>query len=290
MIKIIVHGGTAHFDEMAACALIMASLHMHEFQIIRRDPTAEELIDASIWKVDVGRVHDLPTLCFDHHQYRGGDSAFVLVAKALNIWEDMLIAYPQMVFKSKLDTEGPNVAAKAIKIDTRALMQTLSPIESAIADMFSNYVVVPDSMRLLLKAIGNTWLMTTRKLIDRLAELERVATFETMPDGNLVIFSPITEEPDFGMAEYRKKYQNATGKLITCSVTPEKRRNEGDVLGLTLYRFNDHPSFDFARLKDLEGVKFAHLEGFIATIEAGRFATQYLQRAFVAPKMCPEAY
>lgn len=283
MQQIIVHGGSAHFDEFAACALIMACFPHEKFLIDRRDPTGAEIADDNIWVVDVGRNYLPEHRKFDHHQYKGGDSAFVLVSKHLNVWEKLLIAYPQLDFKSRLDTEGPNIAASSIGINVKALMTTLSPIESVILDMFSSHTKVSFSMGGLIKRIGQMWISTAERLHIRLNLLAETANIVPLKEHGYCIISTISEDPDFGMAEFRQQWQTRTGYTISCSITVEKRRNETDLLGTTLYRFADYPGIDFAKLEHKPGVKFAHKGGFLAVIEPGHDPMAFVREAFVSP-------
>lgn len=72
---IVTHGGVFHADDVLACALtrylVAAGTRDPELPIYRRDPTAAELVDPLVIKIDVGGAFDVSASQYDHHQ-RGG--------------------------------------------------------------------------------------------------------------------------------------------------------------------------------------------------------------------------
>jgi uncharacterized UPF0160 family protein len=63
--KVIVHGGKFHADDVMACAIIS---HLTNVVIERRNPTENELNDSSILVLDCGRTYEPLLNNFDHHQ------------------------------------------------------------------------------------------------------------------------------------------------------------------------------------------------------------------------------
>jgi uncharacterized UPF0160 family protein len=74
--KIIVHPGTFHADDTfaAAAALLLAP----GAELLRKDPTPEELEDPHVLVLDIGGIYNPAKRCFDHHQRRdsAGDEVF----------------------------------------------------------------------------------------------------------------------------------------------------------------------------------------------------------------------
>lgn len=116
--KIITHSGPSHFDEFFAICLVLAETN-DDFEIVRREPTDDELKDPNVWVIDVGNVYNPALKDFDHHQYAGGDSAFVLVADYFGL-KEILSNLPWFNIKSKLDTLGSTQVCKELEIKESA--------------------------------------------------------------------------------------------------------------------------------------------------------------------------
>ncbi len=270
MKTIITHGGKAHFDDFAAVALILACNPADDFEICRRDPTPEDMENPEIWVVDIGRQHCPEKKKFDHHQYQGGECAFVLVARHFGIWDGLNTEMPQMAFKSVMDTRGPQIAAAYIGLQAKDLINMLSPLETAVlADFGASATPEPG----LPRAIGNYWLKAAADLKQRLEDIRLIAVVEPLGDeyGYMLVLDEVCCcDSMFGVSAFKAEWEAANpGKIITVSVTPEKARISGDVPGKNVYRFDDFPLIDFSRLKGMPGVKFTHKSGFLAIINAG---------------------
>ena len=66
--RIITHPGSAHFDDVTAVSLILATYPNAQFTIERREPTTDELENPDVWVVDVGDKFEPEKHNFDHHQ------------------------------------------------------------------------------------------------------------------------------------------------------------------------------------------------------------------------------
>lgn len=250
MVMIITHGGQAHRDEFLAIAFWMAVYGLQS--IVRRDPTQEELDDPAITVIDVGLKFDPSKNNFDHHQYRGGDSALVLVLKHLELYEEAQVVFPWVQFSSDLDTTGPFAVAKGLGLTTDQLFSTLSPIEEQILFLFQQEEEV--ATRIFMKTIGDGLLEKIRFYQKRMAELS--ANAQIIRVGKVEgIFSTLTDRPSSFLEEFRQ--QNCPTAAF--SICPDDR---GD--GHTLYRFADHPGLNFSLLEGFDEVIFAHKGGFIA--------------------------
>ena len=109
---IITHPGSAHFDDLTAVSLVLASCQLQRFRIERREPSSAELDDPGIWVIDTGGRHEPEKLNFDHHQSLECPSAYVLVADYLGLL-DTLSIMPWWDFKDYVDRFG---AARASEI------------------------------------------------------------------------------------------------------------------------------------------------------------------------------
>ena len=117
-IMIIVHGGNyVHFDEFTACAIARAV--GCTAPILRGNPTPGELDDEYKLIMDVGFQLNPDKLNFDHHQLsrENTDSAYMLLAKALEIDNTLSEVYEWFDLWSKVDCHGPFDVAKELGYD-----------------------------------------------------------------------------------------------------------------------------------------------------------------------------
>ena len=87
---ILTHPGGAHKDDLLAVCILAAQ---HGAPIVRREPTAEELLDPEVAIVDVGGDHNPERMNFDHHHFpreHPPTCALSLVLDHLGIYEDAL--------------------------------------------------------------------------------------------------------------------------------------------------------------------------------------------------------
>jgi len=249
---IITHRAAAHRDEFMAICFWMAVYGLQS--ISRRDPTPEELDDPSITVIDVGGQHIPANRNFDHHQYRGGDSALVLVLKHLELYYAAQVVFPWIQFSSDLDTLGPFAVAKGLGLTPDQLFSTLSPIEVQILFLFQQEDEVSIKTRILMKAIGDGLLEKIIFYQERMADLAINARIINV--GELVgIYSTITDRPSAFLEEFRQQHCPDAA----FSICPDDR---GD--GHTLYRFAEHPALNFSLIEEYDEVIFAHKGGFIA--------------------------
>jgi uncharacterized UPF0160 family protein len=82
MIKVIVHDGLFHADDVLSVALIHRFLG--EVEVERKRTIApEEMDDPDVWVVDVGRQYAPERSCFDHHQDADLPASCVLILNHL---------------------------------------------------------------------------------------------------------------------------------------------------------------------------------------------------------------
>ena len=61
MYKIIVHPGRAHRDDLMAVCALLATLDA-PVEVLRRDPSSEDLADPATYVVDIGMAYDSTTI------------------------------------------------------------------------------------------------------------------------------------------------------------------------------------------------------------------------------------
>jgi hypothetical protein len=241
---IITHPGSAHFDEVTAVSLVLASFPDIDFKIERREPTLAELENPDIWVIDTGNRHEPEKRDFDHHQSLDCPAGFVLIAQYLNLL-DALSTLPWWHFKDRVDRVGPVNASKEFNAgDDRV---NLSPVESWFTDRFAAgpQVMVPQ-----LKSFGTSIIENARALKRQIDfwKAGRRFTISGVP-------ALIAENREsYGLEEFRRLDPNPPDIVISLD-----RRSEG----WRLYRYDGTP-VDFTRVADDPRVEFAHKSGFLA--------------------------
>lgn len=287
MKKIIVHGGNAHLDEVAACALAIAaqkicmpSEERNPMPVIeRRDPTAEELEDPEVLVLDVGGRYEPGKGNFDHHQLprENRESAMVLFAKNVglpdggalevdNLAVVMDKLFPWFTARSLVDCQGPFAAAKEAGVEWRTVDKFRGPAEDLLLAAFVNasdekrHEVVAPLAKMIVDAYTayDELLGLTNGFVDEHGE----SLYETLKR--------------LGVDAVAVDFRGVDGKLVDAAgdaILDECGAeiavfddNRGD--GWGVLRRNDSPKFDFSKCADIPGVLFAHKGGFIAKTKA----------------------
>ena len=143
---IVTHPGSAHKDDFLACSLLA---HLHGVPIHRREPTDQDLADATTCVVDVGGSHDAELNNFDHHQFPKDAPplcALSLVLQNMGLYEDALAFCPWLRPAEWLDTLGPNETAKLMEIPRATFSSLNSPIDMTLLNRFAKHSELnPDS-------------------------------------------------------------------------------------------------------------------------------------------------
>jgi len=251
MRKIIVHPGTAHFDDVLAVSLILANHENEEFIIERRQPEQAELDDPAVYIVDIGGEYNPQKLNFDHHHDSSLPAAFVITARHFGL-EDLLKNEPWWEFKSDRDTMGPSWAAK--KHDIRSMKLTTAPVEDFIIRKFSACSKIASEQPIfqLLREFG-LGLVNKVKFIK-----EQAAYFKTCPivkiKDKIVLVSQSKDK--FGIQEFRRTMADPADLMIYHDDRQE---------AWAIYRFNDFDdSIRLLNIKDHPQIRFVHANGFLA--------------------------
>ena len=155
---VITHSGSAHFDEVLAVALILATKAGTNFDIARREPSLAELEDPGIWVVDVGGRYEPEKRNFDHHQSLDCPAGFVLVARYLGLY-DSLSVLPWWNFKDSVDRVGPVKASQEFGAGDDLVNR--NPVENWLVDRFA---ADPPGSLPLLKSLGDSTIASARSL------------------------------------------------------------------------------------------------------------------------------
>ncbi len=263
---ILTHPGGSHKDELLACSLLAA---VHRVPIVRREPTAEDLADATIAVVDVGGEHAPERNNFDHHQFPADHPpvcALSLVLQHLGVYEDARQFCDWLEPAEWFDTRGPNVTAKWLGVDRNTMNKLNSPIDITILRRFAKAKRLEPGEPLweILSYIGADLLEYLRELRTRLDYIAQQAQIWTVDDHEILFLprtDPMPDEPSAGIDRYLATIGKAT--TVAALIYPDRRGS-----GYGLSRHNDNPLYDFTRIEKQPDVHFAHARGFVAKTSA----------------------
>jgi hypothetical protein len=264
--RIVTHPGGAHKDELLACSLLAA---VHGVEIIRREPTDDDLADPATAVVDVGEQHEPALNNFDHHQFPADHPpvcALSLVLQHLGIYEDARTFCDWLEPAEWFDTRGPHATAEWLGTDRGTLAKLASPVDVTLLRRFAktSRLVPGDVIYEMMRMTGTDLLDYVRSLRQRLDFIAGHAQLWTVA-GHEILFLPRTEpmsdEPSAGIGRYLESI--GKDKEVAALVYPDRRGT-----GYGLSRYNDHPAFDFTRIQAEQDVHFAHARGFVAKTSA----------------------
>lgn len=261
--QIVVHPGGAHKDDFLACALLIAE---HEVAIFRREPSEQDLSDASIVVVDVGLEWDESKMNFDHHQFpRDAEPlcALSLVLKYLGIYEETRKFCDWLEVAEYIDTRGPNDTAKWLGVEREAMSKLNSPLDITLLRRFaaSSEHQPGQPIYEVMKMVGEDLISFVRGMKARLGFIAKHSEIWEMTSGQKALFlprtNPLPDETSMGMGRYVEDI--GLEEEVVALVYPDRR---GEGYGLS--RFNDDKRMEFTRVGDELDVHFAHNKGFIA--------------------------
>lgn len=263
---ILTHPGGAHKDELLACSLLAA---VHRVPIVRREPTPEDLADASIAVVDVGGEHAPERHNFDHHQFPADHPpvcALSLVLQHLGVYEDARQFCDWLEPAEWFDTRGPNVTAQWLGVSRATMNKLTSPIDITVLRRFAKARRLEPGEPLweILSYIGQDLLDYLRDLRTRLDFVAQNAEIWSVEDHE-ILFLPRTESSPEDVSASIDRYLDTLGKSrsVAALIYPDRRG-----AGYGLSRHNDDPRYDFTRIEQEADVHFAHARGFVAKTSA----------------------
>ena len=271
--KIVVHGGSAHPDDLYC---VMLALQFVDAPVYRRDPRPEELADPAVLCLDVGKQYEPRLRNFDHHQDEAqvrGECALSLFAEHLGLRR---MFETQRWWKPTVmqDAAGPFAVAKALELP-RFPFELESPMELALLEMFEQTVglEVGGSLYTMIKKLGRTWLRRAERFATRYDEIKAMAKADD-PYGCLtMVGATVTGERSVPGWLIESKLSGSDLYETLQWLHDREHPDIGFVMfwsergeGWDVFRFNDHPALDFSRLDGKAGVDFAHPVGFFAQL------------------------
>ena len=273
---ILTHPGSAHKDEFLACCVLLATSPV---TIVRREPTADDLADASIVVVDVGDSHDPALNNFDHHHLPDDQAptcALSLVLQHLGLYEDATAFCDWLEPAEWFDCRGPNATAKWLGVERNIVNRLNSPIDGTLLRRFASTTKhqAGEPVWEIMRMVGEDLLGYLRSLRTLLTFIGQHAELWTLgstaaageiPAAPTVVFlprtDPLPEDPSAGMDRY--VMEQGWGDQVVAVITPDRRG-----AGYGLSRHRDHQHLDFTKITSEPDVHFAHLRGFVAKTSA----------------------
>jgi hypothetical protein len=267
---IVTHPGGAHKDDLLAVCLLVAR---HGAPVFRRDPTDDELNDASVAVVDIGARHESAKSNFDHHHFDRDHQpicALSLVLQHFGLYEDARHFCDWLEVAEWFDSRGPKKTAEWLGVPRKAITQLNSPIDMTLLRRFAQSPSHQPGETLyeFMRMVGDDLLAHLHMARERIAfaavHVERWSiphAAETIEALFLPRTDPGSDEPSTAVAMYIRS--KGFGDVIQVIVYPDRR---GDGYGIG--RYEDHPRFDFSRVQDEPDVHFAHKSGFMCKTTA----------------------
>lgn len=264
--QILTHPGGAHKDDFLACCVLAA---VHGCEIVRREPSAEDLADAEVAVLDVGGEHEPARSNFDHHQFPADHEpvcALSLVLRHLGIYDDARRFCDWLETTERMDVTGPRETSAWLGIEPQTLARLNSPIDITLLRRFAGVAELRPGEPLyeIMRWVGEDLLDYLKSLRERLEYIAKHA--EVWQVGEIqVLFMPRTEplpaEPSAGLGRHLEVL--GIDEETSGLVYPDRRGS-----GYGLSRFRDDQRFDFTRIESEADVHFAHARGFVAKTSA----------------------
>jgi len=267
---IVTHPGGAHKDDLLAVCLLVAR---HGAPVFRRDPTDDELNDASVAVVDIGARHESAKSNFDHHHFDRDHQpicALSLVLQHFGLYEDARHFCDWLEVAEWFDSRGPKKTAEWLGVPRKAISQLNSPIDMTLLRRFAQSPShhPGETLYEFMRMVGDDLLAHLRMARERIAfaaaHVERWSiphASETIEALFLPRTDPESDEPSTAVANYIRS--EGLGDVIQVVVYPDRRGH-----GYGIGRYEDHPRFDFSRVQDEPDVHFAHKSGFMCKTTA----------------------
>jgi len=267
---ILTHPGGAHKDEFLACSVLLA---LHPVPVVRREPTADDLNNATICVVDVGHRHEPALNNFDHHQLpkdHPPTCSLSLVLQHLDLYEDARQFCDWLEPAEWFDCRGLVTTAQWLGADPDTVSKLISPIDITLLRRFALAKQITPGQPLweVMRMIGEDLLNYVKSMRARLDHIgQHAALWEIDLAGKpaTILFLPRTEplpdEPSLGLDQYIAS-RGLTEKMVG-TVYPDRRST-----GYGLSRYQDNARLDFTRLAGQPDVHFTHARGFVAKTSA----------------------
>lgn len=261
MPTIFTHGGTAHRDEVLACAVILAKEHGSGLNwFIRRVSVLEpDDVTSLDYVVDIGGIYAPEARRFDHHQDSTLPASIVLVMRHFGILDTAYEWYPWVEFTDIMDTKGPRAAAEWLDVRGSTLAHLYSPVELALLHEFERATVVEQGSFLyqVLLLVGRHIVSGLEQRVARLELLKQHTVVEWYDGQPLCIyFLDDVPHPEMALRAFRRQMARGARAGVVVNVRGA---------GWTMFRFDDRDDLDFRRVAAHPEIEFVHATGFLAT-------------------------
>lgn len=259
--QILTHPGGAHKDDLLAVCVLIAK---HSAPVVRRDPTSDELADASVAIVDVGGSHDPSKLNFDHHHFpreHAPTCALSLVLEHLGMYEDAKHFCDWLEPAEWFDSRGPGKTAKHLGVPRKAISQLNSPIDMTLLRRFAQSASLEPGETLYeyMRMVGQDLIDYLESVREQIAFADAHVQRWSLDEIQALFLprtDPLPDEPSGVVKSYVRAHE--LGDQVAAIVYPDRR---GDGYGIA--RYEDHPRLDFVRVEGEPDVHFAHKSGFM---------------------------
>lgn len=280
--KIVTHSSKAHRDEyLACCCAVWDEYRRGNLSVIeRRVPGSSDLENPDTWVIDTGGRWEPELKNFDHHQPNPALAtvcALDLVLKHLldaSAYVTYRTVSPWLRLTATHDTGGAAAAAAEAGMDIRAYMSTRSPIERATLLRFGELTVIhPESP--IMCCMRETGRMLMNEAASVTTEVPEALTSAPAPflHCGLRVWDIRSVRLDDSTAARAMVNQASAAKGV--DVVVSFNVNTGAV---GLYRQAwATPRMDLCQIASLDGVRFAHKNGFYAVIDGDLTDTQVMR-------------
>jgi hypothetical protein len=266
--KIVVHGGTSHWDDFVSTCLVLAV--NPEATIDRRAATGEDGLNPYICVLDQGGDYNPELGNFDHHQFGYGVSQQAIpediVAKAkttylcsihlilneLGLLEEAASSMPWLQITGMMDNSGPEKTANFLGITPKTLFAISGDFNRFILKKFETDT---ESLRTLMIMFGNSIISNVNFRSERIALLKT----KELQEGGQYWFLDLRglDNPFVFAKEAHPK--------VDFMIGDNSRSGEGVVLR----SYVDTTGPDFRVWSDHPTVKFVHANGFLCVLKVG---------------------
>jgi hypothetical protein len=271
--KIVTHAGKAHRDEYLACCAIM----FHAYRegkvsyVERRLAGDGDLRCKDTWVVDTGGEYSPYRRNFDHHQRDAPEGMCSLDMVLLEILGDQRYeAYrkfsPWLRLTAAHDNDGNQAAAQSLGLSNQSYYATRSPVEHCMLNAFAEVTVVhPESpLAANMREIGRFLLCEAEEITAGMEE-RLIASPAPFMHAGLRVWD-VRSAWGSGSDSLTVAMVNQAASVRSVDLIVGRNNRTG---GVSLYRTGWAGSkMDLSRLHEMEGISFAHKNGFYAIADS----------------------
>ena len=259
--KIVTHPGGAHKDDFLACSLMLAK---YPVRVLRREPSAIDVLDPKTAVIDVGGEHVPELMNFDHHQFAADHAptcALSLVLKHLRLYEEAREFCDWLETTEWIDTRGIVKTAQWLGVDRASVTKLNSPVDITLLRRFAKESEHKPGQPIyeVMRMIGEDMISYLEGMRQRLEEIATASDVWDLGPGFKVLFMERNCEDNGELSACMSRYIERNKLGCAAMVYPDRR---GDGYGLS--RFNDDLRLDFTQVSEFNDVHFTHKAGFIA--------------------------